>query len=180
MRTQIRRITMTGPTRNIALRGFVLAICACVAALGLGREVRTATHGDETIRVQSLYAFDDTVLRLREALESRNLRIFAVVDHRAAAQTVGMEMPPTMVLIYGNPKGGTPLMLAAPDFSLELPLKVLVREEMGGRTYVTFNPSSTLEGKHGLAFGMTKPLAAAEDLIINSVSAITDTQTKPK
>ena len=74
-------------------------------------------------------------------------------------------MPPTLVLVYGNPKGGTPLMLAAPDFALELPLRVLVREGENGQTYVVFNPAQTLEGKHGLPAGMAERLAPAESLI---------------
>ena len=124
---------------SVALRRAVLAVCVGIAVLTPCREVRAATSGDDAVRVRSKYSFDETVFRLREALESQNFRIVAVIDHHAAAQTVGMKMPPTIVFIYGNPKGRTPLMLAAPDFALELPLKVLVREEMSGRTYVTFN-----------------------------------------
>jgi uncharacterized protein (DUF302 family) len=78
-------------------------------------------------RIESAFSFSDTLARLQSTLESRGFRIFAAIAHRAAAESVGLTMPPTTVLIYGNPKGGTPLMLAAPDFALELPLRVLVR-----------------------------------------------------
>jgi uncharacterized protein (DUF302 family) len=74
-------------------------------------------------------------------------------------------MPPTTVLIYGNPKGGTPLMLAAPDFALELPLRVLVREDQDQKVYVTYNPSTALEGRGGLPSGMAEKLTPAEKLI---------------
>jgi uncharacterized protein (DUF302 family) len=75
------------------------------------------------------------------------------------------------VLIYGNPKGGTPLMLAAPDFALELPLRLLVREGEHRKVYVTYNPSANLEGKHGLPTGMAEKLAPAERIITNAVIA---------
>jgi uncharacterized protein (DUF302 family) len=126
------------------------------------------------MQLESRYSFADTVARLRSALESKGLRIFAVIDHRAAAESVGLAMPPTTVLIYGNPAAGTPLMIAAPDFALELPLRVLIREDGLRKVYVTYNPSATLEGKHGLPEGMAAKLAAAEKLIVNAISAPAD------
>ena len=95
------------------------------------------------------------------------------IDHRAAARSVGLDLPPTTVVVYGNPKGGTPLMLAAPDFALELPLRVLVREDQQGRVYVTYNPSTALEGKHGLPRGMAERLASAETVIADALTAPT-------
>lgn len=80
-------------------------------------------------------------------------------------------MSPTTLLIYGNPKGGTPLMIAAPDFGIELPLKVLVREEAGDRVLVVYTPASALEGRHGLAAGLAAKLAGGEPLIAAAVSA---------
>lgn len=118
--------------------------------------------------LQSAYSFAETLARLRAAFADKGMRIFAEIDHRAAAESVGLEMPPTTVIIYGNPKGGTLLMIAAPDFALELPLRVLVREE-NGKTMVTFNPASSLEGKHGLPAGMASQLAPVEALIANTV-----------
>ena len=106
-------------------------------------------------RLQSSYPFRETVERLRLALESKGF----------TAKSVGLDMPPTTLLIYGNPKGGTPLMLAAPDFALELPLKVLVREEAGSQVLVVYIPASTLEGRHGLPAGLAGKLAGAEPII---------------
>jgi uncharacterized protein (DUF302 family) len=122
------------------------------------------------MRHESAYSFAETLARLKSTLESKDFRIFATIDHRAAAQSVGLDMPPTIVLIYGNPKGGTPLMTEAPDFALELPLRVLVRVAEDGKTYVTFNPSTSLEGKHGLPAGMAAKLAPAEKLIVNTIA----------
>ena len=116
-------------------------------------------------RLQSSYPFRETVERLRLALESKGFTVFAEIDQRQAAKSVGLDMPPTTLLIYGNPKGGTPLMLAAPDFALELPLKVLVREEAGSQVLVVYIPASTLEGRHGLPAGLAGKLAGAEPII---------------
>lgn len=126
---------------------------------------------EEVLKIQSAYSFADTLARVKTALESKGMTIFAMIDHRAAAQSVKLEMPQTTVLIFGNPKGGTPLMLAAPDFALELPLRVLIREGEEGKTFVTMNPAASLEGKHGLSAGMTEKLAPAEKLIAKTVSA---------
>jgi uncharacterized protein (DUF302 family) len=121
------------------------------------------------VRIQSDFSFPDTLSRLRAAIEGKGLVIFAVIDHRAAARAAGLDMPPTSVLIYGNPKGGTPLMLAAPDFALELPLRVLVREDADGKTYVVFNQAHELEGKHGLPGGLTEKLAPPEKIVAEAI-----------
>jgi len=131
----------------------------------------SGASAEDTVRLESAYSFLDTLARLRSALQGKGFTIFATIDHRAGALSVGLDMPPTTVLIYGNPKGGTPLMLAAPDFALELPLRVLVREGGDGKTYVTFNPSTTLEGKHGLPAGMAEKLAPAEKVIAGAAGA---------
>jgi uncharacterized protein (DUF302 family) len=125
----------------------------------------------ETKRLESVYSFTDTVQKLRSALEGKGFTIFVAVDQREAARSVGLDMPPTTVLVYGSPKGGTPLMIAAPDFGIELPLKVLVREEAGGRVLVVYNPASSLEGRHGLPAGLAARLAGAEPLIAAAVGA---------
>jgi len=117
------------------------------------------------MRLTSAFDFNETLSHLRSALTAKGFTIMAVIDHRAGAKAVGLDMPPATVLIYGNPKGGTPLMQAAPDFALELPLRVLVRGDADGKTYVVFNTADALEGKHGLPAGMTKPLGGAEDVI---------------
>jgi len=125
---------------------------------------------DGVIRLRSASAFAATLERLRAALAARGYRIFAEIDHRAAAAAAGLEMPPATVLIYGNPRGGTPLMLAAPDFALELPLRVLVRQDADGSTRVTLNAAGALEGRHGLPAGMAARLAPAEQVIAEAIA----------
>lgn len=128
-------------------------------------------HQQASIRLESSHTFSTTLERLRQALESSGFRIFATIDHRAAALEVGLDLPPTTVLIYGNPRAGTALMAATPDFALELPLRVLVRADATGKTFVTFNPASMLGGKHGLPPGLADRLGSAEKLFGTAVSA---------
>ncbi|GAB4394386.1 MAG: hypothetical protein Tsb0032_19060 [Kiloniellaceae bacterium] len=118
------------------------------------------------MRLKSAYPYTETLERLRGVLREAGFTIFAEIDHSAAARSVSLEMPATVVIIYGNPRGGTPLMLAAPDFALELPLRVLVRETKAGACYVTFNRSESLEERHGLPAGMTARLAPAEGILM--------------
>jgi uncharacterized protein (DUF302 family) len=122
------------------------------------------------VRLQSAFSFSNTIAHLRSALQEKGFTVMAAIDHRAAAEAVGLEMPPTTVLIYGNPKGGTPLMLSAPDFALELPLRVLVREGDDGKIHVVFNTAESLEGKHGLPAGMAARLGPAESVIQNAIA----------
>ena len=125
----------------------------------------------ETRRLESAYPFAETLKKLRSTLEGKGFTIFALIDQREAARSVGLDMPPTTLLVYGNPKGGTPLMIAAPDFGIELPLKLLVREETGGKVLVIYTPAAALEGRHGLPTGLATKLAGAEPLIAAAVGA---------
>ena len=120
------------------------------------------------VRLESNYPFSDPLERLRSALEARRFRIFATIDHRAAAQSVGLEMPPATVRIYGDPGRGTSMMIAAPDFALERPLRLLAREGENTTVHVTFNLASCLEGK-GLPRAMEERLAGAERRIAETL-----------
>ncbi|MBY0610970.1 MAG: DUF302 domain-containing protein [Beijerinckiaceae bacterium] len=125
----------------------------------------------EIVKLESAYTFEQTMQRLTAALSKNGFTIFAVIDQSAAARSVGLDLPPTTLIIYGNPRGGTPLMLAAPDFSIELPLRLVVRRDAGGAVYVIYQPASTLEGRHGLPPDMAAPLSKGEGLIAASVAA---------
>ena len=123
----------------------------------------------DIVKLVSDYPFPETVARLRSVLEDKGFRIFAVIDQREAARSVGLDMPPTTLIIYGNPKGGTPLMVAAPDFAIELPLKLLVREDPDGKAIAIYTPAASLDGLHGLPKGLAERLGAAEPLIAAAV-----------
>ena len=140
-------------------------------AVSVGTLLSSEAPAEEAMRLESPYSFPDTLTRLQTAFEANGIRVFAIIDHQAAAQSVGLNMPPTSVIVYGNPKGGTELMLAAPDFSVELPLRVLIREDDRRKVYVVFDPSGSFEGKHGLPASLASKLAPPEKLIANAISS---------
>jgi uncharacterized protein (DUF302 family) len=117
----------------------------------------------------SAHGFAATVARLEEAIAQAGLTIFARIDHAGAARDVGLTMPPTLVLIYGNPRGGTPIMLAAPQAALDLPLRVLVRESADGRVLVGFHPIVETLRNAGVAAELAARLAPAQALLVEDV-----------
>ena len=121
------------------------------------------------VRVASHYAVDETVGRLQEAFAQKGLKVFAVIDHSGEAEKVGLKMAPTKVLIFGSPKAGTPLMLAAPSLAIDLPLKALVAEDASGKIEVTYNDAEYLRRRHGFPEELTKNLAGAGALIAKAV-----------
>src|SRR6266705_1795147 len=97
----------------------------------------------------SKHSVEQTVDRLKNILQSKGVTLFAVIDHSGEAEKVGMRMPPTKLLIFGNPKAGYPLMLAAPSIAIDLPLKILVWEDAEGKAWITYNsPAYLQEQKH--------------------------------
>jgi len=121
------------------------------------------------IQVASGYAIDETMQRLEEAFLGKGLQVFAIIDHSGEAEKVGLQMPPTKVLIFGSPKSGTPLMLAAPSLAIDLPLKALVAEGADGKVSVTYNDPEYLRTRHGFPAELTKNLAGAGALIAKAV-----------
>ena len=121
------------------------------------------------VQIPSRYTFDETLQRLQSALEAKGLKIFAVIDHSGEAKKAGLEMRPTKVLIFGNPKGGTPPMVAAPSLAIDLPLKALVAEDGDGRVWVTYNSPKYLQDRHGVPEELIKNLAGAGALMEKAV-----------
>jgi len=97
------------------------------------------------------------------------LQVFAVVDHSGEAEKVGLKMPPTKVVIFGSPKAGTPLMVAAPSLAIDLPLKALVAESADGKVWVTYNSPEYLQSRHGVPADLLKNLTGAGALIAKAV-----------
>src|SRR6202022_1521911 len=98
----------------------------------------------------SNHSVDETVDRLMGMMKSRGLTLFALIDHSGEAEKAGMKMPPTRLLIFGSPKAGTPLMLASPSIAIDLPLKILVWEDAGGKVWISYNSPEYLRERHGL------------------------------
>jgi uncharacterized protein (DUF302 family) len=121
------------------------------------------------VQIDSRYSVDESVRRLQAALSEKGLQIFAVIDHSGEAQKVGLSMSPTKLLIFGNPKGGTPLMVAVPSLAIDLPLKALVAEDDAGKVSVTYNSPEYLQQRHGVPAELIKNLAGAGAVIAKAV-----------
>ncbi len=123
----------------------------CSVLLGLLVLV-SQTHADGTlVTKRSHYTVAETIDRIERAVTDKGLLLFARIDHANEARKVGLEMPPAELLIFGNPKGGTPLMLAAPTVAIDLPMKALAWQDQAGRVWLTYNASALLAVRHGLA-----------------------------
>ncbi len=116
------------------------------------------------IRLPSRHSVDQTVEKLQAILAAKGVTLFALVDHSGEAEKVGMKMPSTKLLIFGSPKAGTPLMLAAPSIAIDLPLKILVSEDNQGKVWVSYNSPQYLQERHGLPREMLQNIAVVETL----------------
>jgi uncharacterized protein (DUF302 family)/uncharacterized membrane protein YidH (DUF202 family) len=112
----------------------------------------------------SNHSVDQTVEKLKNILQSKGVTLFALVDHSGEAEKAGMKMRPTKLLIFGSPKAGTPLMLAAPSIAIDLPLKILVWEDSQGKVWVSYNSSEYLKERHGLPEELVQNIAVVETL----------------
>jgi len=121
------------------------------------------------LQVASPYSVEETVNRLGSVLAQRAVKVFALIDHSGEAEKVGMKMRPTKVLIFGNPRGGTPLMLAAPTLAIDLPLKALVWEDESGKVWVTYNRPEYLQQRHGVPESLIQNIAVIGPLVAKAV-----------
>jgi len=117
------------------------------------------------IDVPSNDSVDQTVDALTKILAAKGVTLFALIDHSGEAVKVGMTMPPTKLLIFGSPKAGTPIMLAAPSSAIDLPLKILVREDTGGKVWVSYNSPTYLQQRHHLPQELLPNIAVVEGLV---------------
>ena len=121
------------------------------------------------VLVRSRHSVDETVRRLEAAFAGKGLQLFSVVDHSGEAEKVGLKMRPTKLLIFGSPRAGTPLMVAAPSLAIDLPLKALVAEDAEREVWVTYNSPKYLQERHGVPAELIKNLAGAGALIEKAV-----------
>ena len=112
----------------------------------------------------SVHTVEKTVERLTAILQAKGITLFAVIDHSGEAEKVGMKMCPTKLLIFGNPKAGTPLMLAAPSLAIDLPLKMLVWGDGQGKVWISYNSPDYLKQRHGLSQELLQNIAIVEVL----------------
>jgi uncharacterized protein (DUF302 family) len=124
----------------------------------------SAINATGLISIPSKHTVEDTVTRLTGILSAKGATIFAIIDHSGEAEKVGLAMRPTKVVIFGNPKDGTPVMLAAPSIAIDLPLKLLVAEDVEGAVTVTWNSPAFLAERHRLPEELVANIAVVEGL----------------
>lgn len=174
------------PTTPAVVISFVLAMVGLAMAIYL-ISVRSPTHAQpantpantkETtmtpaattspangiINIPSNHSVDQTVDKLKSILQSKGVTLFALVDHSGEAEKAGLQMPPTKLLIFGSPKAGTPLMLAAPSIAIDLPLKILVWQDTAGKVWISWNSPAYLQQRHGLPEALLPNIAVVETL----------------
>jgi uncharacterized protein (DUF302 family) len=117
------------------------------------------------VHISSKYSVPDTLQRLESVVTSHGLTVFARIDFSGDAAKVGLQMRPTHLLIFGNPKAGTPLMIAAPSIAIDLPLKALVWQDATGRVSLSYNTPEYLKDRHGLPDELVKNISAIGGLV---------------
>ena len=116
------------------------------------------------IEIPSKHSVDETLAKLKGILQAKGVTLFALVDHSGEAAKAGLKMHPSKLLIFGSPKAGTPLMLAAPRIAIDLPLKILIWEDAQGKVWVTYNSPVYLQERHGLPVELLPNISVIEAL----------------
>ena len=121
--------------------------------------------------VGSTRGFEDTVKHFQDLLAARGFTVFAKINFSRDAKAAGLEMPPTQLLIFGNPKGGTPVMVAAPSSALDLPLKVLIAQDAQGKVWLSYNTPEYLAERHAIPAELVKNIAGIRALVQAAAAA---------
>jgi uncharacterized protein (DUF302 family) len=120
------------------------------------------------VTIESRQPVDPTVQKILNLLQASGTKLFNVIDQSAEAQGVGLQMRPTKLVIFGNPKAGTPLMVSSPTIALDLPLKLLVWEDEKGKVWISYNAPSYLQARHNLRADLVQNITAIEKLAANA------------
>ena len=151
---------------GLAMASYLVSVHGSANLHSENSEVKTmsviTTQG--IIDKPSNHSVDETVDKAKNILQSKGITLFALIDHSGEANKVDMKMPPTKLLLFGNPKGGTPLMLAAPSSAIDLPLKLLVWEDAQGKVWVSYNSPAYLQERHNFPMSLLPNIAVVETL----------------
>ena len=129
----------------------------------------TPQPGNGMVHVSSRFSAPETVERIESAIRSKGIAIFTRIDHSGEAAKVGLRMHFAQVIVFGSPKAGTPLMVAAPTLALDLPLKALVWEDADGKVWVTYNAPEYLQERHNIPKDLLPNIAGAGMLLQKAV-----------
>jgi uncharacterized protein (DUF302 family) len=133
---------------RVSVRGGVAIACALSTFTAAARGQGTMPNASEVVTVVSASSFDSTVARLERAAVANGLTVAATIDHAAAARKAGLTLPPTTLIIAGNPAAGTPLMVADRTIAVELPLRFLVWQGDDGKAHVSYDPIKSIAARH--------------------------------
>jgi uncharacterized protein (DUF302 family)/uncharacterized membrane protein YidH (DUF202 family) len=173
-----------GDTAFARPSSLAIAVAAILAVLGLAMAIylasvreagpsitnkaqeksMTSNSDNGIVTLPGHHSVDQTVKKLEEILQAKGIKLFALVDHSGEAEKAGMQMRPTRLLIFGNPKAGTPLMIASPSIAIDLPLKLLVWEGADGKVWISYNSAAYLQARHSLPPELVQNIAAVEAL----------------
>lgn len=150
------------------LSGLLAALLLCMSAPWLVSPARAA---DGLIAVKSSYDARETMNRVEEQAKQRGLVVFARIDHAAGAARIGTTLRPTEVIVFGNPKGGTPMLECAQSAGIDLPLKALVWQDEQGQVWLGYNDPAWLATRHGAGKcpaveGLSKALAGLSAAVV--------------
>jgi uncharacterized protein (DUF302 family)/uncharacterized membrane protein YidH (DUF202 family) len=150
----------------LALIGLAMALYLASVGNSTGVNKETSMLGTDKgiINVLSNHSVDQTAEKLRKILETKGVMLFALVDHSGEAEKIGMKMLPTRLLIFGSPKAGTPIMQSAPSSALDLPLKILVREDDQHKVWISYDSPEYLEARHGIPAELLQNIAVVKIL----------------
>ena len=173
----------------VTSRSQTLAVATCLflALVGIGMAIYLISVGDSAhslsengkeismvpntsngfLSQPSNHSVDETLEKLKRILQAKGVAVFAIVDHSGEAEKAGLKMRPTKLVIFGNPKAGTPLMLAAPTTAIDLPLKMLIWEDAQGKVWVSYNSPAYLQERHGFPKELLQNVAVVETLAAN-------------
>jgi uncharacterized protein (DUF302 family) len=129
----------------------------------------TSPSGNGMVHLPSPYSVTSTLQRLESVIATKGLAIFARIDHSGEAAKVGLEMPPTELLIFGSPKSGTPLMIASPTLALDLPLKALVWQDVDGAAWLSYNSTEYLQQRHNIPEALIQNIAGIRSICEEAV-----------
>lgn len=117
------------------------------------------------VHLRSNHPVTETVQRLESLLEGKGIKVFSRVDHSSEAEKAGLTMRPTQLVIFGNPKVGTPVMIAAPSVAIDLPLKALVWEDNEGKVWISYNSPEYLQQRHNIPVDLLKNISGIGSLL---------------
>lgn len=140
-----------------------MGIAMVIALTFLNRE-KTPVSDNGIVSVPSHHSVDETVDTIQGLLKAKGIKLFALVDHSGEAKAAGLQMRPTKLLIFGNPKGGTPLMIASPSIAIDLPMKLLVSEDANGKVWISYNSPAFVGARHNLPKELLPVLGVVETL----------------